>query len=302
MIPGVPSDRALLHLLHRLRTTHTATLDAIAARAGWSPFHVHRAFRAMVGETPKQYTLRLRLERAAASLITSDDAVLDVALAAGFNSHEVFTRAFRRLFGRTPAAYRSSFRRGAAPIRRRHAALVQTSGPCIGLYHITIDSDSRRSQMPTLSIERRELTPQPFLFVQTKAGRHEIAKAIAESLGKAFPYVMQKGLPIAGRPTARYLTAGPGLFDMQIGVPIATASQGEGEVQAGELPGGATAVGVHAGSYDSLSETYAAMERWMESNGYRPGRGPWESYVTDPGDFPDVKDWRTEVYWPLEIQ
>jgi len=258
----------------------------------------------MVGETPKQYTLRLSLERAAARLITSDDAVLDIALAAGFNSHEVFTRAFRRVFGRTPAAYRRSFRRRPAPIRSRHAALVQTSGPCIGLYHITVDSESRRSQMPTLSIERRDLSPQPFIFVQTKAGRHEIAKAIAEGLGKAFPYVMQKGLPIAGRPTARYLTAGPGLFDMQIGVPIATASlgAGEGDVQAGELPGGATAVGVHAGSYDSLSETYAAMERWMESNGYRPGGGAWESYVTDPAEFPDAKDWRTEVYWPLETR
>jgi AraC family transcriptional regulator len=41
------------------------------------------------------------------------------------------------------------------------------------------------------------------------------------------------------------------------------------------------------------------MERWMEANGYRPGGAPWESYVTDPGEFPDVKDWRTEVYWPL---
>jgi AraC family transcriptional regulator len=299
MIPGVPSDRALLHLLHRLRATDNPPLVAIAARAGWSPFHLHRAFRAMVGETPKQYTLRLRLERAAVRLITSDDAVLDIALATGFNSHEVFTRAFRRVFGRTPAAYRASFRRAPAPIRRRHAAVVETSGPCIGLYHITVDSNSRRSEMPTLSIERRDLDPQPFLFVQTKAGRHEIAKAIAEALGKAFPYAMQAGLPIAGRPTARYFITGPGLFDMQIGVPIAAAAAGQGDVQAGELPGGPMAVAVHGGSYDSLSETYVAMERWMESNGYRPGSGPWESYVTDPGDFPDTKDWRTEVYWPI---
>jgi AraC family transcriptional regulator len=299
MIPGVPSDSDLLHLLQRLRRTDNPTLDAIAVRAGWSPFHLHRAFREMVGETPKRYTLRLRLERAAARLITSDDAVLDIALATGFNSHEVFTRAFRRVFGRTPAAYRSSFRRAPAPVRRRHAAVVETSGPCIGLYHITVDSDSGRSQMPTLSIERRDVSPRPFLFVRAKAGRHEIAKAIAESLGKAFPYAMQAGLPIAGHPTARYLTAGPGLFDMQIGVPLATASKGDGDVETGELPGGPMAVAVHAGSYDSLSETYAAMERWMESNGYRPGAGPWESYVTDPGEHPDVKDWRTEVYWPI---
>jgi AraC family transcriptional regulator len=301
MIPGVPSDSALLQLLHRMRRTDNPTLDAIASRAGWSPFHLHRAFRAMIGETPKQYTLRLRLERAAARLITSDDAVLDIALATGFNSHEVFTRAFRRRFGRTPVAYRASFRRAPAPVRERHAVVVETSGPCIGLYHITVDSDSGRAQMPTLSIERRDLTPQPFLFVQTRAARHEIAKAIAESLGKAFPYAMQKGLAIAGRPTARYLTAGPGLFEMQIGVPIASAAPGQGDVQAGELPGGPMAVAVHGGSYDSLSETYAAMERWMESQGYRPGIGPWEAYVTDPGDFPDMKDWRTEIYWPMAV-
>jgi len=255
----------------------------------------------MVGETPKQYTLRLRLDRAAARLASTTDTVLDIALGTGFRSHEVFTRAFRRRYGKTPVEYRASFAAESVRVRSTHAAVVESSGPCIGLYHVTVDS-SRRSEMPTLSIERRELSPQPFLFVQSKAGRHEIAKAIAESLGKAFPYVMQKGLPIAGRPTARYLTAGPGLFDMQIGVPIATPSAGEGDVQSGELPGGATAVAVHAGSYDSLSETYAAMERWMEANGYRPGRGPWESYVTDPGDFPDVKDWRTEVYWPLETR
>ena len=154
--------------------------------------------------------------------------------------------------------------------------------------------------MPTLSIERRELTAQPFLFVRAKVARNEISKAIGEGLGKAFPYVMQAGLPIAGRPTARYLTTGPGLFDMQIGVPIAVPSPGQGDVQGGELPGGPIAVGVHAGPYEDLSETYAAMERWMDANGYQPGGAPWESYVTDPADFPDTKDWRTEVYWPMK--
>ena len=296
----MPSDRALLHVLRDLRGRTIDNLDTIAARSGWSAFHLHRAFRAMVGETPKQYTLRLRLERAATRLLMTSDSVLDVAVSSGFNSHEVFTRAFRRHFGRTPAAYRAAAL-AASPItaRRRHTAIVETSGPCIGLYHMAVDSSGRRVPMPTLSIERRDLAAQPFMFVRLKAGRHEISKAIAEGLGKAFPYVMQAGLPLAGRPTARYLTSGPGLFDMQIGVPIGVPSPGAGDVQAGELPGGPIAVGVHAGAYDQLAETYAAMERWMEANGYRPGAAPWESYVTDPSEFPDSKDWRTEVYWPL---
>ena len=116
----MPSERDLLHLLRAIRRRLDAnvSLDALASRAGWSPFHLHRAFTRMVGETPKQYTLRLRLEGAAARLLASDDSIVDVALAAGFNSHEVFTRAFRRHFGRTPAEYA----RPRSPVRRQKCA------------------------------------------------------------------------------------------------------------------------------------------------------------------------------------
>jgi AraC family transcriptional regulator len=152
--------------------------------------------------------------------------------------------------------------------------------------------------MPTLSIERRQIPAQRFLFVQSKVARTEIANAIAEGLGKVFPHAMKAGL--AGRPTARYLTNSPELLEMQVGVPIAAPAAGEGDVQAGELPGGPVALAVHAGAYEQLGDTYAAIERWMEANGCRGGGAPWESYVTDPGEVPDVKDWRTEIYWPLE--
>jgi len=299
----MPSNRALLFLLRdiRGRVEVSPSLRMLAARIGSSPFQLQRAFRTMVGESPKQYTLRLRLERAATRLATRDASVLEVALGAGFKSHEVFTRAFSRHFGLTPTTYRASaLPNASAAVRDRHASLVESAGPCIGLYHVRANSLFRRAQMPTLSIERREMPAQPFLFVYAKVARSEIAKAIAEGLAKVFPYAMKAGLPMAGRPTARYLTSGPGLLQMQVGVPIAVAAPGQGDVQAGELPGGPIAVAVHAGAYEQLGDTYATMERWMEANRYRRGDAPWESYVTDPGDVPDVKDWRTEIYWPLE--
>ncbi len=81
-----------------------ATLRALASTAGWSPFHLHRAFRRVVRETPKQYLLRLQLEQAAVRLVTTDDSVLNIALACGFENHETFTRAFRRHFGAAPSA------------------------------------------------------------------------------------------------------------------------------------------------------------------------------------------------------
>ena len=153
--------------------------------------------------------------------------------------------------------------------------------------------------MPTLSIERRDIPSQPFMFVRMRVGRNEISTAIGEGLGKAFPYAMRLGLAIAGRPLTRYLSTGPGLYEIEVGMPVSPAGPGEGDVQAGTLPGGSAAVAVHAGPYDQLTDTYAALERWIESNGFRTGGAAWESYITDPADHPDPADWRTEVYWPL---
>ncbi|HEY6614669.1 MAG TPA: AraC family transcriptional regulator, partial [Vicinamibacterales bacterium] len=68
----MPSNRDLLDVVRQIRhrSTDGAPLAGLAARAGWSPFHLHRAFRAMVHETPKQYTLRLQLQQAATRLVS----------------------------------------------------------------------------------------------------------------------------------------------------------------------------------------------------------------------------------------
>jgi AraC family transcriptional regulator len=297
----MPTERDILQLLSDLRgrLDGDVSLTAMAARAGWSPFHFHRAFRRVTGETPKQYTQRLRLEHAATTLVTSAESIVSIAAGAGFASHEVFTRAFRRHFGRAPAAYRAAALGNAATrVRARHAAVTATAGPCIGLFHIPVDH-SRRITMPTLSIERRELPAQPILFVRLRAARHELAHTIAQGVGKVYMHAQKSGLALAGHPLTRYLSAGPGLLTIEVAFRVADAVAGEGEVEGGELQGGPAVVAVHGGPYDQLSESYAAMERWMEQNGLRPGGAPWESYVTDPAEHPDPADWRTEVYWPV---
>jgi AraC family transcriptional regulator len=298
----MPVEPDLLHVLRdiRRRLNGHLSLAGIAARAGWSPFYLHRAFRRLVGETPKQYTLRLRLERAAARLAAGDEPVLDVALDEGFTSHEVFTRAFNRHFDRSPVQYRAAALKDApASARARHVAITDATGPCIGLFHLPIRHHSRRPTMPTLSIARQQFPGQPILFVRLRVARHEIPAGIAEGLGKAYPLAQKAGLALAGRPFTRYLSTGPGLFTIEVGVPLAAPAPGEGAVEAGLLASGPVAVAVHAGPYDQLGETYAALERWIEAHGHHPAGPPWESYITDPADHPDPGDWRTEVYWPL---
>ena len=82
-----------------------------AAVAHFSPYHFHRIFRGMVGESVKEHVRRLlRLERSAQRLRDSNDAILEIALDAGYESHESFTRAFRAMFGESPSEFRDNRR------------------------------------------------------------------------------------------------------------------------------------------------------------------------------------------------
>ncbi len=279
------------------------SLNALAVEARLSAFHLHRVFSAVAGETPKHFVQRLRLDRAAALLLTGADSILDVALACGFQSHEVFSRAFRRRFGMKPSEYRDrGFVNGAGPqAARAHAEVVNQVGPCIGLYYTGEQSKSEINDM-TYSIAKTKLSPQPMLVVRRTVKRSEIAATIAEVLGKVFLAAQKAGVALAGPPLMRCLNAGPGLMTIEPGVRVSGAATHVdlvGEVIWETLPGGEAATTIHMGKYEDLPEAYAAIEQWMKAEGLKIGGAPWEVYVTDPGDYPDPKDWKTEIFWPL---
>jgi AraC-like DNA-binding protein len=81
----------------------------LARAARLSTAHFSREFRREFGESPHQYLLTRRLERAAALLRTTDWSVADICFAVGLNSVGSFTTSFRRMFGLAPTAYRAKF-------------------------------------------------------------------------------------------------------------------------------------------------------------------------------------------------
>jgi AraC family transcriptional regulator len=83
------------------------TLETIAAHAGASRFYMTRAFATASGLPIMRYVRGRRLSEAARVLANGAPDILDVALGAGYSSHEAFTRAFTEQFGRTPEAVRA---------------------------------------------------------------------------------------------------------------------------------------------------------------------------------------------------
>src|SRR5215470_10691533 len=97
--------------LTSLLDDHTARGADLAARLYLSRFHFDRIVRAVSGESPARFRRRILLERSAYRLVTSDRGVLDIAIEAGYSSHEAFTRAFQRAYGAPPSAWRVRPRR-----------------------------------------------------------------------------------------------------------------------------------------------------------------------------------------------
>lgn len=293
-------QRPLLHAMRTLlRSSAHASLRDMARQAGRSPFHFQRMFRSLAGETPKQFQLRVRLERAATALVATDVSVLAVSRAAGFKSHEVFARAFRRHFGCSAVDYRRNALLGASHlVRRRHRHVVEHGGPCVRLHYLPMRT-TRRSSMSLLSIEQKEIAPLPFLFIRRQAARSEVSQTLGECFGTVFAHSMKAGLAIAGFPLARYPVVGPGLMTIEAGVPLVKPTTAPEGMEFAELPGGPTVFAVHGGPYDDLGDTHAAIERWMQQHALRAGGPHWEWYVTDPAGHPDPKDWRTHIYYPL---
>jgi AraC-like DNA-binding protein len=107
----VPPTRHLLRARDTIDARYREQLDVryLAQIAHASPAHFIREFKRAFGETPHQYLLTRRMERAAALLSSTDHSVLDICLEIGLHSVGSFTSSFRRTYGMTPTEYRAAY-------------------------------------------------------------------------------------------------------------------------------------------------------------------------------------------------
>jgi AraC family transcriptional regulator len=90
-----------------LNLTGDVSLETLAGIANYSPFHFQKIFTEAISETPKQYVIRLRLERAAHFIkIFPNLPINEIASGCGFSSNSIFSRAFKNYYGITADKFR----------------------------------------------------------------------------------------------------------------------------------------------------------------------------------------------------
>jgi AraC-like DNA-binding protein len=130
-ITPVPPARHLLRAKDLMDARYREPLEVpvLARAARLSPAHFAREFKRTFGETPHQYLLTRRLERAAELLRNTDRSVADVCFAVGLASVGSFTTSFKRAFGMTPTAYRASYPPASRGARVPTCVLLAWSRP-----------------------------------------------------------------------------------------------------------------------------------------------------------------------------
>lgn len=249
-----PANKALWYVESHLGGE--LSLDEVAAHAGVSRFHLSHAFAARTGRPLMTYVRGRRLTLAAHSLVRGAPDILAVALEAGYNSHEAFTRAFRDQFGLTPEAVR-------AQGQVKQLELVEA---------ITMDQSVKDKLAPPRFVDGK-----PVLLV----GMSE-HYSCENSAG--VPAQWQRFLPhfpnVPGQLDrkaygAMYNFDEQGNFDYLCGVEVADFSRVPAGWATLRLPAAKYAVFTHAEHISTIRRTWATVwDSWLPSSGHEVADAP----------------------------
>ncbi len=264
-------------------------LQTLAEVACFSPYHFHRIFRGMMGESVSEHVRRLRMEVAAKRLTSSNAQVIEIALDAGYDSHEAFSRAFKRSWGATPSHFR---RRGVLELPKSPSGVHFGKIPAT-LHYIQGVID--------MKVQIKEMEG-----IRVACMRH---KGPYETCGETW----EKFLPIMG--SQGLLGGEASMIGLCHDDPEETPAeeirydaclkvdedyQPQEGVDVRTISGGSYAVTTHVGPYNRLNETYAALcGQWLPDSGYELRSEPcFEIYITDPENT-EPEDMLTDIYAPL---
>ncbi|MCL9780133.1 AraC family transcriptional regulator [Vibrio sp. S4M6] len=228
------------------------SLDTLCKVACFSKFHFHRLFTAYTGLSLQQYIRWLRLKRAAHQLVVDHTRpIIEVALEAGFESRQSFTRAFKQVCGSTPGQFRSD---GSWRVWESPPYIVSKLGEN-AMDVIVKQVSSRRLAV----LEHRG---DPSGLGQSVNRLVTWAKSlpinVKPSAGDAFGFAYDDP---ATTPAEKFR------FDLALTVPESLVIEDKNILDK-RLPEGKYAIAVHKGSRDSIGDTiYAVLRDWLPQSG-----------------------------------
>jgi AraC family transcriptional regulator len=269
------------------------TLDGLARVAAFSPFHFHRLFTAITGETPFAFIQRVRVERAAVALSGHrDQSVLAVALDHGFSSAAAFARAFRARFGMSATEWRQGGAerwrarqaRALPPPRRKHGEANRKRGKAAE--RVRADTPRKRKEV---SMNVRVTTLPAYHVAYMRYTGPYGAHGIPDLWTKFHEWMQTRDLAPDGRITLGVAYDDPDVtapdrcrYDACVVVPADFTPDRWVNVTA--IAGGKSAVSGFVGTAHEIRAAWDTLYRtWLPGSGYEPDDRPcFELYRGNP--------------------
>lgn len=234
------------------------TLEQLSEIACFSKYHFHRLFTAYTGLSLQQYIRWLRLKRAAHQLIVDKDrTIIEIAIDAGFESHEAFTRAFKQLCGVSPTLFRS---------QSSWAAWEKPP------YHLPQLGENK------MNVVIKNISARRLAIVEHRGNPEQVGQSVNKLINWA------KAQPISLKPKPGEAfgfayddpkTTEPTEFRFDLAITVPENLKLEGGVIEKRLPAGRYAVVMHKGSRDNISDTiYSLYRDWLPKSGEELGDLP----------------------------
>ena len=284
--------RVLVHLHQRI--DDEVSLEELARVACFSCYHFHHIFSGMMGESLKEHVRRLRLERAAIQLKLSRRSVTQIALDAGYQAHEAFTRVFKATYGLSPLQFRVK----RSPI----AAVAAPSGVHYREGKPLKNFKTKRCRIQNMNVKIISIQPKRVAFMRHVGPYNQVAS----TWDKLLPALGKEGLLGGDSEFIGVCHDDPEVtpaekirYDACVTVDEKLVPCGEIGVQT--ISGGEYAVVTHFGPYARMGETYAKLlGQWLPRSGRELRSGPcFEVYLNDPNST-EPADLLADLYAPLQ--
>ncbi|MBL4688776.1 MAG: AraC family transcriptional regulator [Nannocystaceae bacterium] len=235
------------------------SLAEVASHAGISQWHFQRIFRALTGETLKTYIRSRRMARALDRLLSTDLRILDIAVAARFESQEAFSRAFKKAFSMTPTQYRQLGRENLFPRK------VQFDRQYLEHINQNISQDPQMTKRP-----RMRLVGMKTRFYGVDSEKNNIASKIPPLWAEFTPRVLEIPHLVAGTGygVIRTTSSDSDLLEYVAAVEVTDVGEAPPGMVALELEAETYAVFDHRGDPDQLDLTVNYIySTWLTQSG-----------------------------------
>jgi len=150
-----------------------------------------------------------------------------------------------------------------------------------------------------IEISLIDVEERPTVGVRRQVPMTELSAFFMEVFDVVAAEVERAGAHIGGAPFARYRGMPTDVADVEAGFPLTEPWGAGGDLVTGSLPAVRAIEAVHRGSYESLPEAYAEIDRWAVEHHVRTQEDLWELYEAGPQSDPDPATWRTRIVWPI---